>query len=35
MLVKWQKNKKIGIIKLEKLFKKPRDRIFLIGRLNT
>ena len=35
MLVKWQKIKEISIIKLEKLFKKPKDKVFLMGRLNT
>jgi len=30
MLVRWQKIKGISVIKLEKLSKKPRDRMFLI-----
>ena len=35
MLVKWQKIKEISVIKLEKLSKKPRDKVFLTDRLNT
>ena len=33
-LVKWLKISEIGIIKLERLSKRPRDKRFLIDRLN-
>jgi len=35
MLIKWQNIKEINIIKPEKLFKKFRDKVFLIDHLNT
>jgi len=34
MLVRWLKIKETGIIKLEKLFKRLRDKRLLIDRLN-
>ena len=35
MLVKWLKNKETNVIRLEKLSKKPGDKLFLIDCLNT
>ena len=35
MLVKWLKIRETNVIKLERLSKRPRDKIFLTGRLNT
>jgi len=35
VLIKWLRIKETNAIKLEKLFKKLRDKLFLTDRLNT